>query len=204
MQRKGILYVISGPSGAGKGTVLNEVFKRVSGLFFSVSATTRAPRINEVNGVNYHFVTDTEFNNLIEKNEMLEYVSKYGNRYGTIRKEVEKMINEYKDVILEIETTGASNVKKLLPDMAVNIFIAPPSLPELWSRLEGRQAEPNCNKELRFNTSVHEMNCAYDYDYIVVNDDLMTCVDKVVGIIESERCKVKYNKQIIQEIIDKK
>lgn len=201
MQRKGILYVISGPSGAGKGTVLKEVFKRIDGLNFSVSATTRHPREGEIDGVNYHFITDKDFDELIKNNQMLEYVSKYGNRYGTIKKDVEKMIRDNNDVILEIETIGAENVKKLLPD-AVNIFIAPPSIAELWQRLNKRQAEINCNKELRFNTSINEMMRAYDYDYIVINDELNSCVDKVTKIIESERCKVKYNKHIIKEIIE--
>lgn len=204
MPRKGILYVISGPSGAGKGTVLNEVFKRVKDLYFSVSATNRAPRVNEIDGVNYHFITDEQFDKLIAEDGMLEYVSKYGNRYGTIKSEVKKMIDEYKDVVLEIETTGASNVKKMLKKSVVSIFIAPPSMAELRARLEGRTPEANCNKELRFNTSVHEMMCAYYYDYIVVNDKLEDCVEKVVNIIEGERCKVKHNRFLIKEILDKK
>lgn len=204
MQRKGILYVISGPSGAGKGTVMNEVFKKVKDLYFSVSATTRAPRINEIDGESYHFITDEQFENLIKEDGMLEYVSKYGNRYGTIKEDVKKMIDECKDVVLEIETTGASNVKKMLRKSVVSIFIAPPSLEELRTRLEKRTPEANCNKELRFNTSIHEMMCAYYYDYIVVNNKIEDCVEKVVSIIESERCKVKHNRFLIKEILDKK
>ncbi|HOO22837.1 MAG TPA: guanylate kinase [Clostridia bacterium] len=203
MPRKGILYVISGPSGAGKGTVMNEVFKRVKDLYFSVSATTRAPRVGETDGISYHFMTDGQFDELIANNGLLEYVSKYGNRYGTVKSEVQKMIDEYKDVVLEIETTGASNVKKMLKKSVVSIFIAPPSMAELKTRLEGRVPEANCNKELRLNTSEHEMLCAYYYDYIVVNDKLEDCVDKVVSIIESERCKVKYNRHLIKEILNK-
>ncbi|NLL56741.1 MAG: guanylate kinase [Clostridiales bacterium] len=204
MQRKGILYVISGPSGAGKGTVLAEVFKKVKDLHFSVSATNRAPRANEIDGVNYHFITDEQFDKLIEEDGLLEYVSKYGNRYGTVKSEVEKMIEECKDVVLEIETTGASNVKRMLKKRVVSIFIAPPSMAELRARLEGRASEGNSNRELRFNTSIHEMMCAYYYDYIVVNDNLNDCVEKVVNIIEGERCKVKYNRHLIKEILNKK
>lgn len=194
--------MISGPSGAGKGTVLEEVFKRVDGLYFSVSATTRGPRKGEENGINYHFITDEKFDELIQNDGMLEYVSKYGNRYGTVKDEVKRLLSQCKDVVLEIETIGASNVKRLLPDIAVNIFIAPPSLKELRARLDARQTEDETNKALRFNTSVAEMECAYDYDYIVINDCLQTCVDKVVGIIESERCKVRYNKHLIEQITD--
>ncbi|MFA6866543.1 MAG: guanylate kinase [Clostridia bacterium] len=203
MSRQGILFVISGPSGAGKGTVLREVFKRVEGLNFSVSATTRKIRAGEADGVNYFFISDDKFDKMIKNGEMLEFVGKYGNRYGTPKDAVKKLLDEHSDVVLEIETVGATNVKRLMPNDTVAIFIAPPSLTELWERLDHREAEENCDKELRFRTSIGEMMCAYGYDYLVVNDDLNECVDKVVHIIEAERNRIQFNKEIIQNIIDK-
>lgn len=202
--QQGILYIISGPSGAGKGTVLKEVFKRVDGLNFSVSATTRKIRAGETEGISYNYISDVEFDDMIKNNEMLEYVGKYGNRYGTPKKAVIDLLNKNKDVVLEIETVGATNVKRLMPHDTVAIFIAPPSLTALWERLDTREAEENCNKELRFETSIGEMMCAYGYDYIVVNDDLDKCIEKVVHIIEAERNRIQFNKEIIQMIIDNK
>ena len=121
---RGILFVFSGPSGTGKGTVLEEVFKTVKNLHYSVSATTRAPRNGEVHGVNYYFIDDAEFDRMIASGEMLEYVEKFTNRYGTPKKAVEKLLSEGNDVILEIETIGAENVRRQMPE-CVSIFIAP-------------------------------------------------------------------------------
>lgn len=197
---RGILFVISGPSGTGKGTVLAEVFKKVKNLHFSVSATTREPRDGEVHGVNYFYVSKEEFGKMIDNNEMLEHIEKFGNCYGTPKLAVESMLRSGKDVVLEIETIGADNVRRLMPE-CISIFIAPPSLKELWARLKGRNTETENNEKLRFETSKEELLCAYDYDYIVVNDVLGVCADKVLNIIEAERAKVERNKSLIEKIL---
>lgn len=200
--KRGILFVVSGPSGAGKGTVMGEVFKRINDLHFSVSATTRAPRNGERDGVNYRFVSDEEFDRMIADGEMLEYIEKFTNRYGTPRLAVESLLAEGKDVLLEIETTGAGNVKRILPE-CVSVFIAPPSLSALWERLAGRKTESERERQLRFNVSKEEIECAREYDYVVVNEEVGICAEKIVGIIEAERSKVFRNEDIIANILSK-
>lgn len=199
--KRGILFVVSGPSGAGKGTVMGEVFKRINDLNFSVSATTRAPRSGERDGVNYRFVTNEEFDRMIEEGEMLEFIEKFTNRYGTPKFAVESLLNQGKDVLLEIETTGASNVKRLMPE-CVSIFIAPPSLSALWERLSGRMTESQKERQLRFNVSKEEIECARHYDYVVVNDEVNRCAERIIGIIEAERSKVFRNEDIINKILN--
>ena len=198
---RGILFVFSGPSGTGKGTVLAEVFKTVDNLHYSVSATTRAPRPGEVDGVNYFFVSNEKFDEMLSKGELLEYVEKFTNRYGTPKGYVDKLLSEGKDVILEIETIGAENVRKAMPE-AVSIFIAPPSLSELWARLTGRNTDSKKIEKLRFETSRGEIECAYNYDYVVINDEVESCTKKVLAIIDAERCKVARNKSVIDAILN--
>lgn len=198
---RGILFVFSGPSGTGKGTVLKEVFKTIKNLHYSVSATTRAPRRGELEGVNYYFIGNDEFDKMIADGEMLEYVAKFTNRYGTPKKTVETMLNNGMDVILEIETIGAENVRRLMPE-CVSIFIAPPSLTELWARLKGRNTDSDNIEKLRFETSREEIMSAYNYDYIVINDKVTRCARQVVEIIEAERNKVERNKHLIEKILN--
>ncbi|HHU43581.1 MAG: guanylate kinase [Bacillota bacterium] len=200
--RKGILFVISGPSGAGKGTVLKEVFKKVKDLTYSVSATTRKPRHEEKEGINYFFKTDEEFDQMIKNGEMLEYVNKYGSRYGTIKSYIEKVLNEGKDIILEIETIGAQKVKKTRLE-PVSIFLTPSKLDILTDRLKYRNTESPDWQQRRLQIGIEEMMSAYDYDYLVINDDLENAVDEVVAIIKAERLKVKNNKDLIDRIINK-
>lgn len=200
MARKGILFVISGPSGTGKGTVLKEVFKYIKNLHYSVSATTRAPRTGEIEGVNYFFISQEKFDDMVKNNQMLEYVSKFTNNYGTPKLAVEEMLKKGKDVILEIETIGANKVQNSIE--CVSIFIAPPSLKELWERLDKRNTEVESKKRIRFETSREELLSAYNYDYLVINDKVSECAQKVVNIIESERCKVNRNKELVQEILE--
>ncbi len=200
MARKGILFVISGPSGTGKGTVLKEVFKNIENLHYSVSATTREPRNGEKEGINYYFISKEKFDYMVNNGEMLEYVTKFTNWYGTPKQAVEDKLNEGKDVILEIETIGANNVQKTMKE-CISIFIAPPSLKELWERLDGRNTEVESKKMIRFETSREELLSAYNYDYVVINDIVTECAKKVVNIIEAERCKVIRNKEVIEKIL---
>lgn len=179
--RKGILFVMSGPSGTGKGTVCNELL-RTENIFLSVSATTRGIRKGEVDGVTYNYMYKEEFESLIDAGEMLEYAVYNGNYYGTPKRNVEKMLDQGTNVLLEIEPQGALNVKEQFPE-AVLIFIIPPSMEELKRRLKERGREDNEQINERLKTAVWEFEQAPKYSYIVVNDDLQTCVDEVSGII---------------------
>ncbi|MDD4316351.1 MAG: guanylate kinase [Clostridia bacterium] len=200
--RKGILFVISGPSGAGKGTVLKEVFKTVTDLEYSVSATTRAPRNQEKEGVNYFFKTREEFDKMVKNGDMLEYIEKFGNKYGTIKSYIESALERGRDIILEIETLGAEQVRKagLNP---VYIFLTPSSVTELIRRLKSRNTETVDWQQRRVEIGRDELQCAYNYDYLVINDDLQKAVTALIAIIRAERQKVAVNIDKIQQIIDK-
>ncbi len=200
MSREGILFIVSGPSGVGKGTVLKEVLKRLDdNVTVSVSVTTRKPREGEVNGVHYHFISTEEFIKLKETNGMFEYVEALDCGYGTPRKPVEESIANGRDVILEIETIGAQKVREKTD--CVSIFIAPPSASELWRRLTSRGTEDDAQIEKRIEKCRTELPCMYDYDYVVVNEELNVCADEVAGIINAERHKVSKNKDLIAKII---
>ncbi len=167
--KKGLLLVISGPSGVGKGTIINSLLEDEN-IAYSVSATTRAPRPGEVDGVNYHYITKAEFKTLIDNGDVLEYAEYTGNYYGTPRKFVEQKLNEGKSVVLEIETCGAMQIKKKMPE-AVLIFICPPSLEELESRLRGRGTETEEVILRRLETARNEIKLIPEYDYAVVNEN---------------------------------
>ena len=184
---KGTLFVVTGPSGAGKGTVLNRVFQQIEKLHFSVSATTRAPREGEVDGVNYHFMTKEQFESLIAQDRFLEHAQYVGNYYGTPMAPVEEKLEQGIDVLLEIEVQGALKVMEKCPD-AVSVFIAPPSLDELASRLRGRGTETEETITKRLNTATWECSQMPKYQYIVVNDVVDTAVDKMCSIIMATRC----------------
>lgn len=184
---KGTLFVVTGPSGAGKGTVLSRVFQQIEKLHFSVSATTRAPREGEVDGVNYHFMTKEQFESLIAQDRFLEHAQYVGNYYGTPMAPVEEKLEQGIDVLLEIEVQGALKVMEKCPD-AVSVFIAPPSLDELASRLRGRGTETEETITKRLNTATWECSQMSKYQYIVVNDVVDTAVDKMCSIIMATRC----------------
>jgi len=191
MSKRGILFVVSGPSGTGKGTVLKRVFERVKNVGFSVSATTRNPRPNEVDGVHYHFVTQDAFDKMAADGEMLEYVCKFGNCYGTPKRSVEDALNKGRDIVLEIETLGGEAVKKALPE-AVLIFIAPPSMTELAKRLETRENDAGIDIAKRKKLAFDELRSAKEcYRYVVVNDTVEKCAEELERIITAERCKLK-------------
>ena len=180
------LFVISGPSGAGKGTIIGEVLKRCENLFFSVSATTRAPRPGEIDGVNYLFVSKQEFLDRIASGGMLEWTEYQGMYYGTPAAPIEERLREGFDVLLDIETEGMQNVKRLRPD-AVTIFVYPPSFAVLEQRLRGRKTESEEKILGRLKKGRQESARAGDYDYIVINDDLDTVVQEVMTIIAAEK-----------------
>lgn len=197
MERKGILFVISGPSGAGKGTVLRRVLEQETGLAVSVSATTRAPRAGEIDGIHYHFKTQEEFDRMIENHEFLEYVAKFHNKYGTPKAQVLKMLDEGTDVILEIETIGAAKVRKEFPK-AVLVFVTPSSYNELEKRLDRRGTEEEAVKAMRLKIAKTEYKSMKYYNYIAINDDLDRCVDTVSAIIRAERVNLKRNPETVE------
>ena len=183
----GNLIVISGPSGAGKDTIVEKVLKENKNVFLSVSATSRNIRPGEVDGVNYYFYSKEEFEQKIEENEFLEYATYNNNYYGTPKSKVKKMLEKGKDVILVIEIEGALKIKKLIPD-TIFIFIMPPSMKELKSRLLNRKTDNIDSIINRFKRAYQEINEVTKYNYVVVNDNLEDAVTKVNSIIISERC----------------
>ena len=198
--RKGLLLVISGPAGVGKGTINISLISRNSDIRMSVSATTRQPRPGEIDGVHYFFKTEEEFQDMINKGAFLEYMRVFNTHYyGTPKSFVEQELDEGRSVILEIDVQGAMRVKAAYPD-AVLIFIAPPSMSELKSRLIHRGTESSEAIERRFETAYHEMELVDRYDYVVVNDILDLAIARTEDIIVAERCKVSRNSELIEKL----
>lgn len=197
---RGLLLVISGPSGVGKGTVLTELRRDNPNLFYSVSATTRSPRPGEEDGVNYFFLTKEEFERRIADGGMLEYACYSGNFYGTPRDAVERMRDEGKDVILEIEVQGAMQVMEKEPD-AISIMILPPSFAELSARLRGRKTETEEVIEKRLAAARGEIECGEKYTYLIVNDSVLTAKDEIAAIIRAEKIRRREKETMIHEVL---
>jgi len=185
---KGLLIVLSGPSGVGKGTVCSALRQKTTDLIYSVSATTRAPRPGEVDGVNYFFKSRQDFESMISRDELLEWAEYVGNYYGTPSQFVRSTMESGKDVFLEIEVQGAMKVKSKFPD-AVFIFLAPPSLAELEKRITGRGTDDEQVIRQRMNVAIDEIRLMEQYDYIVVNDEIDCACGRIMSIIEAEHCK---------------
>ena len=198
MSKKGILAIISGFSGAGKGTVVNRLLEKES-YAVSISATTRKPRTGEVDGQNYFFRTKDEFEKMIANEQLIEYAEYVGNYYGTPKAYVEEQLKEGKNVILEIEIQGALNIKSMFPD-AVLLFIMPPSAKELERRLVGRGTEDEATIRARLSRASEEAQGVENYNYIVINDDVDACVETIDSIVKSEKRKVANNINLINNI----
>ena len=198
---KGLLIVVSGPSGAGKGTICKALLEKHDDLFISVSATTRQPRAGEVDGVNYHFITKEDFIKRVEQKDFLEYAEVYGNYYGTPKSKVEEMLDSGKNVILEIDIQGALKVKENFKE-GVFIFILPPSMEELKQRIIKRGSETEESLMTRFKNAYKEINYVSKYNYAVVNDTIELAVEKVESIITAEKCRVDRIKE--NSILDSK
>lgn len=199
LNRKGLLLVVSGPSGAGKGTICKALLNKNDQIKLSVSATTRKPRNGEVHGVNYFFIEKEEFTRMIENGEFLEHAQIYDNFYGTPKAAIIECLEKGQDVILEIEMQGARQIKEVYPE-GVFIFVLPPSLEELKSRIVGRGTETQEEIEKRFSCAFKEINQIVNYDYFIVNEDIEKSVNDVEAIISAEKNKVtRYKNNIIDK-----
>lgn len=198
--KKGTLTIISGFSGAGKGTVMKALLAAYADRYaLSISATSRKPREGEVNGREYFFKTREEFEELIRQEKLIEYAQYVDNYYGTPADYVEEQRNAGKDMILEIEIQGALQVKKKYPE-ATLIFLTPPSIPELKRRLIGRGTEEMAVIEARLRRAKEEAHFMERYDYIVVNDTVEACVERVHRLIQSQHDQVYYSQDLIEEM----
>ena len=194
---KGALVIVSGPSGVGKGSVAAAVLRRDPLTRFSVSATTRSPRPGEEEGKSYYFLSKEEFLLRRAQREFLEWAEVFGNFYGTLNSEVDRLLGAGYNVILDIDTQGAANVRKLRPE-AVSVFIMPPSLEELKRRIVCRGTETPDVLELRLSRAESEMALAPNYDHIIVNDEIETAAGELIDIIAARRAAVNSNKENAQ------
>lgn len=198
---KGLLVVISGPSGCGKDTVISHYAKSYDDIRLSVSATTRRMREGETDGVDYHFVSQEEFQYLIENDGLLEFANYAGNWYGTPKKAVDDWLEEGKTVVLIIEVQGGAKIKGMYPD-AVSIFLLPPSIDVLEKRLRGRATDSDESIKKRMEASINEINCAYHYDYVVINDEIGNASHDIGLIISAEKLRTKRLEKVIKGVIE--
>ncbi len=202
INKKGLLLVVSGPSGTGKGTICKDIVSKYEDINLSISATTRSPRVGEVEGRSYFFKTKEEFEAMVEKGEFLEYARIYDNYYGTPKKAIFDELDMGRDVILEIEMQGAMQIKKVYPE-AVFIFVLPPSLQELKSRIIGRGTETEEEIEKRFNSAYDEIKLLGEYDYFIFNNIVEKSSEEILNILQVEKNKVKRYKNNILDMFEK-
>lgn len=194
MKKQGILLIISGPSGSGKGTIVGQLCEK-NDFALSISATTRKPRENEEQGVHYFFHTREEFEQMKERKELLEWAEFCGNYYGTPRKYVTEQLMQGKNVILEIEVQGALQVKKIYPE-GVLVFMVPPNLEELGRRLTNRGTEDKETINMRLRRALEEMELVDEYDYLVINDTVEQATEDILTIVDAEGMKCSRNRDI--------
>lgn len=199
---KGGVFVVSGPSGSGKDTVLKGLFAENPDILFSISSITRAMRPGEREGEKYNFISREHFEEMIKNDLLLEHNVFVGNYYGTPRIPVEKAVYEGRDIIIEVDVNGAAQIRKKLPE-AVTVFIMPPSFEELKRRLVGRGTESEELIEKRLRSALDEIRRAGEYDYIIVNDDAAAASQSLMSVIKACRLKTERQKNIINEVLEK-
>lgn len=199
---KGTLYIVSGPSGSGKDTILAEVFKKRPEIKLSISSITRPMRQGEIEGEKYHFITREEFETQLKNNMFLEHNVFVGNYYGTPKTPVVECLNSGNDMIIEVDVNGAAQIRAKMPE-AISIFIMPPSFEVLKKRLSGRGTESAELVEKRLNAALEEISRAKEYDFIVVNDELDTAVEEFITLLISGKLTYKNKKYIIDEVLKK-
>ncbi|NMD38243.1 MAG: guanylate kinase [Christensenellaceae bacterium] len=190
ISRKGMLLVLSGPAGAGKGTLGKMLLRTDKNFYFSISATTRGPRFNETHGVDYHFLTDKEFDNLVDQNMFLEYATVHSHRYGTLKQPIVDNIEKGVDVLLDIDTQGAMNVIKAYPD-CVSVFILPPSFEILEQRLHTRNTDNPDEIQKRLRNARKEIQLIDKYDYAIINNTVDLSFESLMHIVKAEKSKTK-------------
>ena len=190
IRRRGTLFVVSAPSGAGKTTLCREARGLLPGLAYSVSYTTRAPRMGEIDGTDFHFVSEAEFHALRDRDEFAEWAIVHGNLYGTRARLLEASLAGGSDVLLDIDTQGAAQLRRRYPH-AVLIFILPPSMAELTQRLRERRSNTAADIDRRLARAREEVRLWRQYDYLVVNRDVKEAVDQLTAIIQAERCRTR-------------
>lgn len=200
--KKGLLLVISGPSGAGKGAVCSRLCQKNHKIYYSISVTTRRPRVGEENGLDYFFISEEDFFKMRKEGALLEWARVYGNYYGTPSRKVEEKRNEGWDVLLEIDTQGAMQVKSSVKD-GIFLFLLPPSMGELGKRIKNRGTDPPEVIENRLHSAYKELEEVRKYDYAVVNDGLEEAVACIESIIKAEKCRVSRNINILERVIQK-
>ncbi|BBE30091.1 guanylate kinase [Tepiditoga spiralis] len=187
---KGILYVVSGPSGAGKSSMIKKALNVVDGFTFSVSYTTRAMRPGEKDGIDYNFISEEQFKKMEKNNEFLECAEVHGYYYGTGKEEIKNKLAEGYNIVLDVDVQGALNIKKVMADDTVLIFIAPPSYEELRRRLEGRGTENHKDLTKRLEDAHWELSKIYDFDYLIVNQNLNESINQLISIIIAEQLNI--------------